>query len=141
MRLYRTALAVSLLVALGGTAFAAAGKGMMSETTSVKVTMNAQHNSKESGTATLTQKGKDVVVTISLSNAKGTQPAHIHPGTCAKLNPSPKYMLSNVVNGKSTTTVKNLDLDELWEHGPFAVNVHKSTKDLKTYVSCGDIKK
>jgi hypothetical protein len=103
--------------------------------------MGAQNGSKESGTATLQQKGKDVVVSVDLNNApKGAQPAHIHMGTCAKLNPAPKYPLSNVVNGKSTTTIKNVDLDELVE-GKYAINVHKSANDLKTYVSCGEIKK
>lgn len=136
MRFSRILLAAAAVAAMTTTAFAAGG-----ETTSVKVTMNAQNGSKESGTATLQQKGKNVVVMLDLNNApKNAQPAHIHMGTCSKLNPAPKYPLSNVQNGKSTTTIKNLDLDELIE-GKFAINVHKSTNDLKTYVSCGDIKK
>ena len=107
---------------------------------SVTVTMAPQNNSNESGTATLTQVGKDVQVVVDLTNAPAeAQPAHIHPGTCAKLAPAPKYPLSNVVNGKSTTTLKNVTLTELTS-GQFAVNVHKSANDLATYVSCGDIK-
>jgi hypothetical protein len=35
--------------------------------------------------------------------------------------------------------VKDVDLDTLM--GKFAINVHKSANDLKTYVSCGDITK
>lgn len=105
---------------------------------SVTVTMAPQNGSNESGTATLTQTGKNVQVVIALQNAPATaQPAHIHPGSCAKLNPAPKYPLSNVVNGQSTTTVKNVKLSDL--AGGFAINVHKSADDLKTYVSCGDI--
>lgn len=143
MRFSRFLLAAAAVAAMTSTAFAAGGKSMknMAETMNVKVTMNAQNGSKESGTATLQQKGKNVVVMLDLNNApKNAQPAHIHMGTCSKLNPAPKYPLSNVQNGKSTTTIKNLDLDELIE-GKFAINVHKSTNDLKTYVSCGDIKK
>lgn len=106
---------------------------------SVTLTMSPQNGSNESGTATLTQTGKDVQVAIDLQNAPAAaQPAHIHPGTCAKLDPAPKYPLSNVVNGKSMTTVKNAQLSDL-AGGSFAINVHKSTDDLKTYVSCGDI--
>lgn len=106
---------------------------------SVTVAMSPQNNSNESGMATLTQVGKDVQVVVDLSNAPAeAQPAHIHPGTCAKLAPAPKYPLSNVVNGKSTTTLKNVTLTELTS-GQFAVNVHKSANDLATYVSCGDI--
>jgi hypothetical protein len=144
MQLLRPALALMIAAAVTGTAFAApkvANSMNMAETTTLKVTMQAQNGSKEDGTATLTQKGKNVLVSIQLNNApKEAQPAHIHPGTCAKLNPSPKYPLSNVVNGKSTTMINNVDLDKLMS-GQFAINVHKSTKDLKTYVSCGDIKK
>jgi Cu/Zn superoxide dismutase len=146
MRFSRLILTAAAAIAVTSTALAAgsakpAKHEAMGETTNVKVTMGAQNGSKESGTATLQQKGKDVVVSVDLNNApKGAQPAHIHMGTCAKLNPAPKYPLSNVVNGKSTTTIKNVDLDELVE-GKYAINVHKSANDLKTYVSCGEIKK
>lgn len=105
----------------------------------VTVTMGAQNGSNETGTATLTQRGNDVQVSVDLQNAPAApQPAHIHPGTCAKLNPAPKYPLSNVVNGKSMTTLKNVKLSDLTSGG-FAINVHKSASDLATYVSCGDI--
>jgi hypothetical protein len=142
MQLSRPALALMIAAAMTSSAVAAnPAMKSMAETTNLKITMHSQNGSKEDGTATLMQKGKNVVVTIDLTNApKAAQPAHIHPGTCAKLNPSPKYPLSNVVNGKSTTTIDNVDLDKLIS-GRFAINVHKSTTDLKTYVSCGDIKK
>jgi hypothetical protein len=142
MRLFHPALALLVAAAMTSSALAAGHsskmKSSMAETTTLKVSMMAQNGSKESGTATLTQQGKNVQVAISLNNAKGTQPAHIHKGTCAKLNPAPAYPLSNVVNGKSTSTVNNVDLDKL-AAGGFAINVHKSANDLKTYVSCGDL--
>jgi hypothetical protein len=82
-----------------------------------------------------------VVVKISLKNGTSTpQPAHIHTGTCANLNPAPKYPLTNVVNGMSTTTLKGMKLASL-RTGAFAINVHKSAAALKVYVSCGDIPK
>jgi hypothetical protein len=145
MRLFHTALALAVMGALTSAALAAGSskmmKSSMAETMTTKISMMAQNGSKESGTATLAQHGKNVVVTISLNNAPASaQPAHIHKGTCAKLNPAPAYPLSNVVHGKSTTTVNNVDLDKL-AGGGFAINVHKSTNDLKTYVSCGNIKK
>ncbi len=106
----------------------------------VVVTLNAENGSKESGTATLTQMGANLQVKIALKNApKTAQPAHIHPGTCAKLNPVPKYPLANVVGGASTTLLKNVALSAV-SGGKFAVNVHKSASDLKDYVSCGNIK-
>ncbi|MBV8117249.1 MAG: hypothetical protein JOZ01_04685, partial [Candidatus Eremiobacteraeota bacterium] len=62
-----------------------------------------------------------------------------HEGTCAKLNPAPKYSLTSLASGASTTVVKDVTLDQLLA-GTYAINVHKSTSDLGTYVACGDIK-
>ena len=108
---------------------------------SVTVPVHAQNKSGESGTARLTPEGDQTKVEISLKGAAkaGSQPAHIHDGSCKKLDPKPKYGLSNVENGKSTTTVP-VRLDQL-TGGNLAINVHKSAEDLKTYVACGDIKK
>ena len=109
---------------------------------SVTVRMSAQNKSGESGTARLTPLGSDKTrVEISLKGApKGvTQPAHIHEGTCAKLDPKPKQGLENVVDGKSTSEVP-MGIDDL-RSGKLAINVHKSADDLNTYVSCGNIGK
>jgi acetamidase/formamidase len=125
--------AFAAVLVLGAQSFAVAAP--------VSAAMHAQNGSGEDGTLTLEQKGADVVVTIDLK--KGTklaQPAHIHPGTCAKLNPAPKYPLTNVVDGKSTTTLKGMKLATL-QTGGYAVNVHKSTAEIAVYVSCGDIPK
>jgi len=106
---------------------------------SVNVSMHAQNKSGESGRARLTPEGDKTKVEITLKGAKGTQPAHIHEGTCAKLDPKPKQGLENVVDGKSTTVVP-MSIDQL-TGGNLAINVHKSADDIKTYVSCGDIRK
>ena len=106
----------------------------------VTVMMDAQNGSGESGTATLKAMGKQTSVTISLKNepAGGDQPAHIHGGSCATLDPKPKYPLSDVKGGKSVTTV-DATLTSLTK-GNMAINVHESAKNLQKYVSCGDIK-
>lgn len=108
---------------------------------SVTVRIHAQNKSGETGSAKLTPEGDQTKVEISLKGAAkaGSQPVHIHDGSCAKLDPKPKYGLSNVENGKSSTTVP-VKLDQLMG-GNLAINVHKSAEDLKTYVACGDIKK
>ena len=105
------------------------------------VQMKQQNSSKENGTARLTPQGGDKTqVVINLKGApKTAQPAHVHEGTCAKIDPKPKYPLSNVEGGKSTSEVP-ASIDELTK-SPHAINVHKSADDLKTYVACGDIKK
>lgn len=107
---------------------------------SMNVSMRAQNKSGETGSAKLTPEGADKTrVEISLKGApSGTpQPAHIHQGSCAKLDPKPKYGLENVVDGKSTTEVP-VGIDKV---RGMAINVHKSADDIKTYVSCGDIAK
>ncbi len=98
----------------------------------------SENGSAESGTVTLTPKGpKATAVTIALTSApNAAQPAHIHKGACPKVG-AVAYPLENVVGGKSTTTVQ-APLATL-TGGGFAVNVHKSTSDLSTYVACADL--
>jgi hypothetical protein len=105
------------------------------------VKLRPQSNSGESGTATLTPEGNSTKVTLhvtGVTGATGSQPAHIHKGTCDKLDPKPAFPLSPVVNGMSETTVK-ASLKDLTTGG-YAINGHKSAQDLQTYVFCGEIK-
>jgi hypothetical protein len=133
-------LALAALLPLSA-ATAALADDAMATSAPVTVKLQAQNGSGETGTATLTQKGSDVVVHLTITKGTGdAQPAHIHPGTCANLDPKPKYPLTNVVDGESLTTIKGVKLADL-ETGAFAINVHKSTSDLKDYVACGDIPK
>ncbi|HET7856044.1 MAG TPA: CHRD domain-containing protein [Gaiellaceae bacterium] len=105
----------------------------------VSVQLSEQNSSGESGTATLTADGDRTRVAIQLQGeaAGASQPAHIHKGSCDKLDPTPAYGLPNVVGGKSDTEVA-ASLDQL-ENGSYAINVHKSNADLQTYVACGDV--
>ncbi len=128
--LIRVALA-ALGLTLGPAAFAAGN---------VTADLKAQNSSGETGTVMLTPRGDKTEVTIKLSGAPAgvQQPAHVHQGTCAKLDPKPKYPLQNVTDGGSTTTLP-VKLAALTD-GKHAVNVHKSADDLKTYVACADLK-
>lgn len=133
IRLTITALA---LVALGGATLVAAHAA----TTTVTVDMKALNGSGETGTAAVSQETDGVKVVVTLKNAPAdAQPTHIHIGTCGNIKAAPEYSLESVTNGTSTTVVKGVTLDDLLK-GHYAINVHKSTSDLGTYVSCGDIK-
>jgi hypothetical protein len=102
--------------------------------------LNAQNGSGQHGTVALKARGAKTVVEIHLLGASTTaEPAHIHMGSCSKLNPAPKYPLTSVVDGISETTV-NQPISALTAGG-MAVNVHKSASDLKTYVACGNLGK
>jgi hypothetical protein len=105
----------------------------------VNVTLDEQNGSGETGTATLSAMGDGKTrVVLQLSNPpKNPQPAHIHEGTCDKLNPTPAYPLNNLENGRSDTTV-DVGLDKLQETA-YAINVHKSEADIATYFACGNV--
>jgi len=125
------ALAAGMLLVLAAPAGAA--------TSSLTIPIAAQNSSGETGTAVLTQTADGVQVVVTLQGAPAdAQPAHIHVGPCAKLNPAPMWPLTSLTNGTSTTVVKGVTIDQLLKT-PYAINVHKSTSDLGTYVACGDI--
>lgn len=131
-------IALLVIALLAMSAFMVVGASAADNTMSV--TMNAQNGSGQTGTATLTQKGDaDVMVTLNLSNGTSVaQPAHIHKGSCANLDPKPLYPLTNVVDGKSDTEVM-VSMADL-EKGGYAINIHKSAAEVSVYTSCGDIK-
>lgn len=135
----RLALAVAVVAILAG-----CGGGKSHQTTTkpaarqILVQLQEQNFSGEAGTATLTSQGSKTRVSIVMASAAGNaQPAHIHKGTCASLDATPAYALPNVVRGKSTTVVA-VSLDTLLK-GTYAINLHRSVKNLNEYVACGDI--
>jgi Cu/Zn superoxide dismutase len=105
----------------------------------VKVTLNPQNSSGESGTATLTDSGdgKTKVEVMVNGQPGGPQPMHIHKGTCAQLDPKPAYGLPALTGGKSEATV-NVSLSDLQKE-KYAINGHKSPQEASVYVFCGEI--
>jgi len=137
---YRISALATLLV-LGSSAFALAQSPApaMGGMDKVTVKLYPQNKSGETATAVLTQVGPDVTVDVkTMGGPDSPQPIHIHEGTCAKLNPAPKYPLTTVQGGVSMTTLKGITLASL-ENGDFAINIHHSTTDIPTYYACGDI--
>lgn len=104
------------------------------------INLGAQNGSKQEGQAFLNDTSAGLKVKLQLKNepAGASEPAHIHQGTCAKLNPAPWKPLSNVVKGLSVTTIKGLTIADL-KKGTYAINVHESAANLAHYVSCGDL--
>ena len=112
----------------------------MANGTVVTVTMNAQNGSGEDGSATLTQTADGVVVVITLKNAPAAdQPAHIHPGTVRESHSGAEVPVDERRQRHVEDDRQRRDVQQLTS-GTFAINVHKSTADFGTYVSCGDIK-
>lgn len=94
--------------------------------------------SGQSGTATLSAVGQQTKVVIALGNPPDVpQPAHVHPGTCRQLDPTPAYSLENVEGGASETTLP-VPLDDI-RNADLVINVHKSQEEIATYSACGAI--
>ena len=108
----------------------------------IRVELSALNDSGETGHAVIKPMGKGIEVSVFVEGGpKGVaQPDHIHLGTCAKLDPVPKYPLENVVDGKSVTKLPDVTMDDLFKE-PMAINVHESAQNIKKYVACGDIRK
>lgn len=107
---------------------------------SMTINMGAQNGSKQDGQVFLNDTSSGLKVKIQLKNepAGASEPAHIHQGTCAKLNAAPWKPLSNVVNGFSVTTISGLAIANL-KKARYAINVYQSAANLTHYVSCGDL--
>lgn len=130
--IFRTTLAT---LALAGIALSATA----ATPATITIKLGALNGSGETGTATLTQLASGVKVVVALKNAPAAaQPTHIHIGTCGNINKAPEYPLSNTVGGAGTSTVAGVTIKQLLA-GKYAINVHKSTMDLGTYVACGNI--
>jgi hypothetical protein len=52
--------------------------------------------------------------------------------------PQPRYPLTNVVDGRSTTEV-NASLDELLA-GDVALNLHASNQEMQLYTACVELR-
>ncbi len=105
----------------------------------VVVQLQTQNNSGVAGTATLTDIGDGrtrVEVRVS-PGGNQNMPAHIHEGTCANLNPAPRFPLQNVANGMSTSEVSTTI--PMLLSGQFAINLHKSPQEASVYVACGNV--
>lgn len=132
-------LAIVLLVALMAVGLVPA-RPSLAQTKVVRITLIDENGSGEDGSGQLTDQGDGTtkVELIMLNAPEGAvQPAHIHEGSCATLNPAPAYPLTNVIEGKSTTIVK-VSLADLTSK-KYAINVHKSATEASVYVSCGNL--
>jgi hypothetical protein len=127
------------------TAFAAAAIGVIAcaaasaYPSALKLRLYAQNRPGETGTATLEQIPGGVKIVVKMAGGQnGTQPVHIHAGTCAPLNPVPRYTLTNLVHGSSTTTISGVTLSDLLK-GKYVIDIHESSADVKRYVACAAI--
>jgi hypothetical protein len=111
----------------------------------VRVVMNAENNSGQSGVAVLTALGSaktQVDLDVAASNDTRPQPAHIHEGRCGEIGAVKAGLTSLAPDPKkegrfTSSTQVAVGLDELTA-GTFAINAH-DVRDFSLYVSCGQI--
>lgn len=98
--------------------------------------VDAGNNLGLTGTATFERiNDNDTRVTLSVPNAPGVHPAHIHDGSIASPGPV-AIALTEVVNGTSVTTImasSGTSFDDLLDYNGY-INVHLSADDLATLV-------
>jgi hypothetical protein len=127
------------------TSIAAATIGAMACTTAgayptvLTLKLYAQNRPGETGAVTLEQVAGGVKIVVNMAGAQnGSQPIHIHTGTCANPNPESKYTLTNIVHGSSTTTISGITLGDLLKD-KYVIDVHESSADITRYVACASI--
>jgi hypothetical protein len=108
----------------------------------LEIPLRPAHHSGVSGTATLAPGLKGLKVTLKLSEpVEGSLLAHIHTGPCSKeptmSNPRIWASLTEVIDGRSETTVDLVTLDELRAESS-SINVHDPTHANRPLV-CADI--
>jgi hypothetical protein len=126
----------------GGEDKAAGAAARATPSPPLKITLKPSHHSGATGTATLAPGGADMKVTLKLRNpVEGTLMAHIHTGPCSKeptaTNPRIWANLTDVIDGRSVTTVNVVTLKEL-QSETSSINVHDPTHANRPLV-CGDI--
>lgn len=101
------------------------------------IMLHAQHRSGEHGKATLTQTGRDLVVTFVVRPLHGApQFAHIHRGTCAALGAPTAYEFQPIRNDRSTTTLKNTSF-ATFAGGAYSIAIHQTLAHVSLHVACG----
>jgi hypothetical protein len=108
-----------------------------------KVELTQLNESGVTGFASLVAKGNQTQVSMNVTGVLGDNPTHIHQGTCSDLDPNPQFPLTNIVLPSSTLTgtsdtLVDVPLEDLLS-SPHLILIHKSQKDIGTYLACGNI--
>ena len=105
--------------------------------TRVAVHLSPFEGTGQIGSAVLSSVGGATIIEIEVTpSASEAQPIHIHAGSCDDVGPV-IHALSNVVNGKSSTTLE-LPMSEIFD-GDVLINVHASFSDSSTYTACSQL--
>ena len=126
----------------GDTPRAAAAATRPAASAPLEIALAPKHRSGVTGTAMLAPAGANLKVTLTLDTpVSGPLMAHIHTGPCSDeptaSNPRVWATLTDVIDGRSETTVNTVTLHEL-QSETSSINVHDPTHANRALV-CGDI--
>ena len=122
-----------------GSIYTACGN-LPSNVDTLTIALNEQNDSGQSGWATLTDRGSDTEVVLSLSTGDmETRSVHIHSGQCGANLGGVVHGLTSFVGGAggSTTLLEGVSLDSLLT-GDFAINA-QNAETGSIYTACGNI--
>jgi len=130
---------LGVCAAVGGVLVTGSRIASNASTVTETVAMHALNSSGQNGTATITDVGGKVLVSVRLTGepSGASEPAHVHFGRCPNIKAVPAYNVGPILHGKGSDIVQ-LTWAEI-NSGKYAVNVHKSALQMGTYVSCGNI--
>ena len=105
------------------------------------IAMHGLGGSGQNGTATITDRGGKVIVSVHIANepASASEPSHVHFGKCPSIKAIPAYNVGPILNGEAKSVVA-LNWTMI-NSGKYVVMVHKSSAAMGTYVSCANIGK
>jgi hypothetical protein len=115
---------------------------LLAQGAGLTLTFAPGRDATQPGSVALTPQGNQTVVVLNMApNPAGNgadELAHIHQGGCPGVG-AVQYPLTNVVNGRSTTTV-NASLSSIMD-GSHSINVHRGTAapESNIYTACVDI--
>lgn len=106
----------------------------------LKVRLYPLKGSHEAGTATIVQRGSNVIVTIEVTGmgSGSVQFAHLHRGTCEHIEAPTMYELKPVTGGHSTTRLSDITL-ATFSRATYSILIHKSASHSAPHVACGTI--
>lgn len=114
-------------------------KSATSTPQALKIFLDEQNDSGQTGEAELISLGTTTKVIVNLTGKPSgvPQPSHIHLGACEATG-AVRYSLSNIDKG-ATQTILPVTLEQLIAETPLALNIHKSATEINVYTACGDI--
>src|SRR4051794_6512453 len=121
---------LSVFLAVGALAITTT---LASAQTPLTLQLGPGRDATQPGSVTFTPMGNQTRVTLDMTPAGPSQPAHIHVGGCPGVG-AVVFPLTNVANGKSETVVNaSWDTIQATQH---AVNVHRSPTEAAIYTAC-----